>query len=97
MQDITNIIALKFPHDIMESYFKGNVPVIKHYYIGYLRSKPKDDFPPKTNVVEGQMVIAHSPNQDYAIWLGMEKGSVHQDPDPSMESHIVEVQWWKPT
>lgn len=41
------------------------------------------------------MVIVCSTDPNCEIWLGMEKGSVHRDPNPTIESYKVEVQWWK--
>lgn len=43
------------------------------------------------------MVILCSLDLDYAIWLGMEKGSVYKDRDTSTEPYKVEVKWWRPT
>ena len=43
------------------------------------------------------MVIVHSLDLDYSIWLGMTNRSMHQDPDASTESYRGEVDWWRPS
>lgn len=80
LQDIKSIDPINSSHDVMEAYLRENVPTIEDYYVGPLCSRPKDDFSSKEDIVEGQMLIVRSPDLDCAIWLGMARGSVHQDP-----------------
>jgi hypothetical protein len=77
VQEIRNNAPIKSSHEVMEAYLRENVPTIEDFYVGPLCNKPRDPFSPKDDVVEGQMLIVQSPNQDCVIWLGREKGSVY--------------------
>jgi len=73
MHEIRNNAPIKSSHEVMEAYLRKNVPKFEDFYIGPLCNKHRDPFSSKSDVVERQMFIIQSLDQDCVIWLAREK------------------------